>query len=143
MVTSTITTFVGYNMKANVNHISKFDTSQKGHNVQNTSEKESVKKSTEKSTNFASDDIIRKNDVVTTTNDDHQSVVATPNDRHISKSDISHKGKNVENTYEKESVKKSTEKSTNFEGDDIDKKKRCRHHYQRWSSECHSYSQQP
>ena len=43
MVTSTITTFVGYNMKANVNHISKTYTSQKGHNVQNTSEKESVK----------------------------------------------------------------------------------------------------
>ena len=33
-VTSTITTFIGYNMKANVNHISKYDTSQKGHDVQ-------------------------------------------------------------------------------------------------------------
>ena len=75
-------------MKANVNHISKPYTSQTGHNVQNTSEKESVKNSTEKSTNLASDD-------------GHQSVVATPNDRHISKSDTSQKGHDVQKHLKK------------------------------------------
>ena len=104
-------------MKANVHHISKTDTSQKGDNVENASEKESVKNSSEKSTNFESDDIVRKNDVVTTTDNGHQSVVATPNDHHISKTDTSHKGDNVqntENTSEKESVKTLSDKLRKF-----------------------------
>ena len=106
----------------NVHYISKTDTSQKGDNVENISEKESVKNTTEKLTNFDGDNIVRKNDVIITTDNGHQSVIATPNVHHISKTDISHKGDNVENTSEKESVKNSTEKSTNFENDDIVRK---------------------
>ena len=56
---------------------------------------------TDKSTNIEGHDIVRKNNVVTNTDNDGESVLTSPNDQDVPTSNTSQKGDKLENVFKK------------------------------------------
>ena len=77
------------------------NTSQQGDKLENALKKKLGSNSTEKSTNNERHDIVRKNDVVTSTDDDGDSAVTSPNDEDIPTSNTSQQGDKLENALKK------------------------------------------
>ena len=101
-----------------LNHhlISTSNTSQQGQELKNVLKKKLGSNSTEKSTNYECDDIVRKNDVVTNSDNNGDSVVSSPNKRDVPTSTkyTSQQGDKLENESQKEVVENWSDKIRKF-----------------------------